>query len=190
MNDPGAENASPSLGMVETSNVVRGIEAADAMLKAADVELVLNRSICSGKYIVLVAGGVGAVTSSVRAGAETAADALVDDMVLPHVHPAVVPALGNVCQPGRLDALGIVETFSVATMLEAADAACKTAPVDVMELRLAMALGGKGFLTFTGAVAAVRAAVDSAAAVARAKGLLVETTVIANPRPEVVRDLI
>jgi microcompartment protein CcmL/EutN len=182
--------SNPSLGMVETSNVVRGIEAADAMLKAAAVELVLNRSICSGKYMVLVQGDVGAVTSSVAAGAATAADALVDEMVLPHVHPAVVPALGNVVQPGQLDALGIVETFSVATMLEAADGAAKTSPIDFMELRLAMALGGKAFLTFTGSVAAVTAAVHSAAEIASAKGMLVQDTVIAQPRPEIVRELI
>jgi microcompartment protein CcmL/EutN len=182
--------ASPSLGMIETSNIVRGIEAADAMLKAAAVQLVLNRSICSGKYIVLVCGDVGAVKSSVKAGAATAREALIDEMVLPHAHPALVPALGNVCQPGELDALGIVETFSVATMLEAADGAAKTSPIDIMELRLAMALGGKAFLTFTGSVAAVTAAVDSAAAIAMAKGMLVQTAVIAQPRPEIVRDLI
>jgi len=180
----------PSLGMVETSNVVRGIEAADAMLKAAEVELVLNRTVCAGKYVALVQGEVGAVKSSVAAGAAAAADALVDDMVLPHVHPAVVPALGNVCQPAELDALGIVETFSVATMLEAADGAAKTSQIEIMELRLAMALGGKAFLTFTGSVAAVTAAVNNAARIARAKGMLVNETVIANPRPEIVRDLI
>lgn len=182
--------SNPSLGMVETSNVVRGIEAADTMLKAAAVELVLNRSICSGKYMVLVQGDVGAVTASVAAGAAAAADALVDEMVLPHVHPVVVPALGNVVQPTTLDALGIVETFSVATMLEAADGAAKTSPIDIMELRLAMALGGKAFLTFTGSVAAVTAAVRSAAEIARAKGMLVQDTVIAQPRPEIVRELI
>jgi len=185
-----ANLSNPSLGMVETSNVVRGIEAADAMLKAAAVELVLNRSICSGKYMVLVQGDVGAVAASVAAGAAKAADALVDEMVLPHVHPVVVPALGNVIQPTKLDALGIVETFSVATMLEAADGAAKTSLIDFMELRLAMALGGKAFLTFTGSLAAVTAAVRSAAEIASRKGMLVQDTVIAQPRPEIVRELI
>ncbi|MFH1841796.1 MAG: BMC domain-containing protein [bacterium] len=183
-------NQSPSLGMVETSNVVRGIEAADAMLKAAPVELVLNRTICSGKYIVLVRGEVGGVLSSVAAGVERAADSVVDQMVLPHVHPAIVPALGNVCTPGKLDALGIVETFSIATLLEAADGAAKTSAIDFLELRLAMALGGKAFVTFTGTVASVQAAVDAAAGIARDKGMLVAATVIARPRPEIVQDLI
>jgi microcompartment protein CcmL/EutN len=186
----GPDSGYPALGMVETSNVVRGIEAADAMLKAAAVALVLNRSICSGKYVTLVQGDVGAVESSVAAGTRVASDALVDEVVIPHVHPAVVPALGNVVQPGELDALGIVETFSVATMLEAADGAAKTSPIAFLELRLAMALGGKAFLTFTGSVAAVTAAVQNAADIARAKGMLVHDTVIAQPRPEIVRDLI
>ena len=183
-------SSNPSLGMIETSSVVRGIEAADAMLKAADVRLLMNRSVCSGKYVVLIEGDVGAVRASVAAGAATAAESLIDEMTLPHAHPALLPAMGNVCQPGSLEALGLVETFSVATMLEAADAAAKTASVEFMEMRLAMALGGKAFLTFTGQLAAVTAAVESAAAVARGKGMLVQTTIIANPRPEIVRDLI
>ncbi len=55
-------------------------------------------------------------------------------------------------------------SFSVASLTEAADAAVKTARVSLIEIRLAMALGGKAFATLTGDVAAVRSAVDSGAA--------------------------
>jgi microcompartment protein CcmL/EutN len=89
-----------------------------------------------------------------------------------------------------LGALGIVESFSVASLVEAADAAVKTARVTLLEIRLAMALGGKAFVTMTGDVAAVTAAVDAAASVCAERGLLVNRVVIPNPRKELIKELI
>ena len=68
-----------------------------------------------------------------------------------------------------LEALGIVESFSVASLIEGADAAVKTANVELIEIRLAMALGGKAFVTLTGDVAAVESAVDAGGAGGGAK---------------------
>ena len=61
-----------ALGMVETKGLVGAIEAADAMLKAANVELVGNEKIGSGLVTVMVRGDVGAVKASVDAGAAAA----------------------------------------------------------------------------------------------------------------------
>jgi microcompartment protein CcmL/EutN len=179
-----------AVGMVEFSSIARGHEACDAMLKAADVELVLARTICSGKYIALVAGDVAAVESSVDAGVDMGAETVVDSMVIPNVHPAVFPAMSATVRVGVPDALGIVESFSVASLVEAADAAAKASKIDLIEIRLAMALGGKGFVTFTGSVDAVRAAVDAGADPVARKGLLVRKVVIPNPRKELMSGLI
>jgi microcompartment protein CcmL/EutN len=84
----------------------------------------------------------------------------------------------------------VVESFSVASLIEAADAAAKTAHVRLLEIRLAMALGGKAFVTLTGDVAAVTSAVASAAAVCADRGLLVNKVVIPNPRKELLKELI
>jgi microcompartment protein CcmL/EutN len=89
-----------------------------------------------------------------------------------------------------LEALGIVEAFSVASLIEAADAAVKTANVRLIEIRLAMALGGKAFVTLTGDVAAVQSAVDSAGAVCAERGLLVNKVVIPNPRKELLNEIL
>ena len=80
-----------------------------------------------------------------------------------------------------LDALGIVESFSVASLIEGADAAVKAANVQLIEIRLAMALGGKAFVTLTGNVAAVQSAVDAGAQVVGQKGMLVNKVVIPHP---------
>lgn len=179
-----------SIGLIELGSVASGFEVCDCMLKTADVELLLSRSICSGKYIVMVRGDVAAVESSVRAGSETGRFSCIDTFVIPNVHESVFPALGGTNKIEPLEALGIIESFSVASLIEAADMAAKAANVRLMEIRLAMALGGKAFVTLTGTVAAVRAAVEAGAAVVAAKGLLTNKVVIPNPRPELFREMV
>jgi microcompartment protein CcmL/EutN len=182
--------AKNSIGLIELGSIAAGMEACDAMLKAADVELLLARSICSGKYMVMVRGDVAAAQSAVRAGAETGGVSVIDTFVIPNLHESVFPAIGGAVKVERLEALGVIESFSVASLIEGADAAVKAANVRLLEIRLAMALGGKAFVTMTGNVAAVRAAVDAGAQIVAQKGLLVNKVVIPAPRPELLSEVI
>ncbi|MDI6767351.1 MAG: BMC domain-containing protein [Bacteroidota bacterium] len=179
-----------SIGLIELSSIAAGYEVADAMLKAAEVEIILSRSICSGKYMVLIGGDVAAVSAAVQSGGITGRGSIVDVFIIPNVHPAVFPAIAGTSKVDLLQALGIIESFSVASLIEAADAAVKSANVQLIELRLAMALGGKAFVTLTGEVAAVRAAVDAGAAVVASKGLLVNKVVIPQPRKELLSEIV
>ena len=179
-----------AIGGVELSSVAKGLETADAMLKTAAVKLALSRSICPGKYVILVSGEVGDVNAAVEAGSSKAAHALVDSFVIPNIHPEVFPAIEGTTVVEGLESLGIIESFSVSALIEAADAAVKAAPVKLLEIRLAMALGGKAFVTLTGPVAAAETAVGAGAAVVAKRGLLVEKVVIPQPRPELLREII
>ncbi len=181
-----------ALGMVELSSIGLGYQVQDAMLKSANVELIVARTICSGKYISVVGGEVSAVEASVASGEREAQSGLIDRIVIPRVHPQVFSALGGavVLKPEEAQALGIVETFSASSALQSADEAAKAANVILFRLHLAMALGGKGFLLMTGTVADVRAGVEAAATNASGKGLLVSKVVIANPRKELFQEYI
>ncbi|HXG34722.1 MAG TPA: BMC domain-containing protein [Bryobacteraceae bacterium] len=179
-----------SIGLIELGSIAAGYEVTDAMLKAADVELLLARSICSGKYMVMVRGDVAAVEASVEAGSRAGNFSLVDRFVIPNVHESVFPALSGTARVEALEALGILESFSVASLIEGADAAAKAAAVRLIEIRLAMALGGKAFATLTGSVAAVRSAIEAGAQVIGRKGLLVNKVVIPQPRPELLSEMI
>jgi microcompartment protein CcmL/EutN len=182
--------AKNSIGLIELGSVAAGFQVCDAMLKAAEVELVLSRSICSGKYMVMVRGDVGAVESSVEVGVRAAGFGVIDSFVIPNVHESVFPAIAGMTKVEALEALGVIEAFSVASLIEGADAAVKTANVRLIEIRLAMALGGKAFVTLTGNVSAVEAAVAAGAAVVAQKGLLVNKVVIPSPRPELLSEMI
>ncbi len=180
-----------SIGLIELSSVAAGFQVADVMLKAGNVHLILSRSICSGKYMVLIGGETAAVQSAVAAGADAAAGCLIDQFFLPNVHGDVITALGRT-QPPPLDggALGILESFNVATLLLAADASAKAAPVQLMEVRLAMALGGKAFCTMTGDVGSVNSAMAAGRRVIADAGVLVNAVVITRPHPDVYREVI
>jgi len=183
-------HARKSIGLIELSSVAAGFLVADAMLKAANVKLYLSRSICSGKYMVLIGGDVGPVESAVEAGEQAARGTLIDRFIIANVHPDVFIALGRSEVPDVGDALGVIESFSVAALIEAADAAAKAANVKLLEVRLAMALGGKAFCTMTGDVASVQAAVDAGKDVLSKRGVLVNAVVIPRPRPEIYRETV
>jgi microcompartment protein CcmL/EutN len=139
---------------------------------------------------VLVGGEVAAVTASVENGIAIGDAAIIDSFIIPNVHPQVFDALKAITKIDKLEALGIIESFSVSSLIEAADAAVKAAKVNLIEIRLAMALGGKAFVSLTGEVAAVTAAIEVGSAIVSKRGLLVNSVVIPSPRPELLNEII
>jgi bacterial microcompartment shell protein len=181
-----------SIGLVEVTSISLGHLAEDAMLKAASVDLLLARTICSGKFIVVVGGDVASVESSVEAGAAAAGSALIEKRVIAQVHPGVFPAIATAVGLARDEAraLGVIETFSASSIVDVADTAAKSADVTLFRVHLAMAIGGKGYVMMTGDVASVEAAVGAGAQLAAEEGILVGSTVIAAPRPELFREFV
>ena len=175
-----------AIGMVEFSSIARGIYAADQMVKISEVEIVTAQTICPGKYIALVEGDVAAVQDSVHIGEKFAGEYFVDSLVIPNVHHGIFPAITGATMPEHVTALGIFETFSVATMITAADQILKAAELEAIEIRLGTGLGGKSFFTFTGDVAAVETGVEAGRGVAETKGLMVDAEVIPSPSARLV----
>ena len=175
-----------AIGMVEFSSIALGIYAADQMVKISEVEIVTAQTICPGKYIALVEGDVAAVQDSVHIGEKFAGEYFVDSLVIPNVHHGIFPAITGATMPEHVTALGIFETFSVATMITAADQILKAAELEAIEIRLGTGLGGKSFFTFTGDVAAVETGVEAGRGVAETKGLMVDAEVIPSPSDRLV----
>lgn len=181
-----------SIGAVELSSIAVGYQVQDAMLKAANVEILIARTICSGKYLIIVGGTVSDVASGIRAALEAPSESVIDHVEIPNVHESVFPALGQSVTIGQEDvgAIGIIETFSGVSILAAADAAAKAAKVQLFRIHVAMALGGKGFCLMTGSVGDCRTGVSAGAAEARKRGLLVAETVITRPSRELFSEYI
>ena len=162
---PGASHVEPpvlepALGLLEFDSIAIGIAAGDAMVKRAPVDVIRAGTVHPGRYLVLVGGAVADVEEAMAAGRASGSASLLDAVLLPHVHPDVAAAIGGRLASARGEALGIVETPTIASIIGAADAGMKGARVRLLELRLADGLGGKGYLLFDGPVSEVEAAVE------------------------------
>ena len=179
-----------AIGAIELSSIGIGYQIEDEMLKAASVDVLIARTICSGKYLIVLGGSVSDVEASIATGLTAASDAIIDHLLIPNVHPTLFPALGQsvALGPEEAGALGVIETFSGVSVLAAADAAAKAARITLLRIHVAMALGGKGLCLMTGTVADVRQGVQVAAEEVRRRGLLVSEIVIPRPSRELFGD--
>ena len=171
-----------AIGMVEFKTVSSGMRAADLMVKTADVELLQADTVCPGKFLALISGDLSAVNAAVESAANSDKEQLIDTFVLGNPHGSIFSALYGASEIGTPNALGVLETFSAATAVVAADIAAKTALVDLIELRLARGMCGKSYLLLTGEIAAVEAAIERAKQGAGEKGMFLDSAII--PRPD------
>lgn len=166
-----------AIGFIETSSIARGVEAADAMCKTAEVRLMKAVGIPRGKFIILISGPVGEVESSLRSGMDLAKETVVAHFIIRNVHQQVLPALEKKIKVERLEAVGLIETKETGPAIYAADAAAKAAKIQILEIRPGTGIGGKGFVALTGEVGAVRSAVNAGVATVP-EGMLISKVVI------------
>lgn len=173
-----------AIGLVEVKNISKGVKVTDEMLKSAGVHLIQSGSVCPGKFVTIVGGSLSAIQAAVERAASVSEDALIDKFVIGNLGDKVFEAMCGTADTAVRKALGIVETFTAASAIIAADAAVKAANVSLIEVRVARGMGGKCFVSMTGEVADVKAAVEAGARLAAEEGVLINTEVIANPHPE------
>lgn len=178
-----------TIGFLELNSIAKGVEAADSMLKAAEVRLIAAKPSCPGKYLILVSGEVAAVQAAVDTGCVTGGGNVVEWLVIPWVHPQVIQAVNLSTSPERMAAVGILEYFCVTASILGADAAVKAADVTLLEIRLGVGIGGKSFVLLTGDVSSVEEAVACGAAAGEESGMLVSRVVIPGPHPELLKSL-
>jgi len=172
----------PALALLEFDSIALGIEAGDAMVKRAPVQTIHAGTVQPGHYLVMVTGDVAPVEEAVDAGQEVGRAALLDTILLPNVHPGVIDGIRGSRKLEVSDALGVIETKTVASAIHAADAGLKGAEVALWQLRLADGLGGKGIVLFAGLVVNVEAAMEIA--VNRVQDTLVRQVIISQLHEE------
>ncbi len=182
-----------SIGIIELASIYKGFEVQDAVLKSANVEKLLARTICSGKFLILVRGGVADVEACLEVAREKGGFAIVDALIIPRIDPRVFPAITGptTLQIERpVDGMLVIETFSVATSIKAADYAVKEADLEINRIHVAMAIGGKGYVVITGNMDALKSAAEPAVEYIKEEGMLAGYTLIRNPHEELLKELI
>lgn len=173
-----------TIGCLELNSIAVGIYAADEMLKASNVELLDARPICPGRFLIMVSGDTGSVQTSVEVGREVGGEMVIDWFVLPNLHESVLSALNGAEETPEIDALGIIETYSAAACIMAADTAAKAGYVTLVEIRIAAGLAGKAFVTMTGDIGSVTNSVSAGVDGLGGAGPVVSSVVIPSPCAE------
>lgn len=179
-----------SVGLIELRSIPIGIKTADEMLKAADVELIMNTPICPGKYIIIIAGNVGAVKSSVTAGIRTSDIFIVDSHIINNINEKVIPALTGTSKVNDIKSIGVLETISAVTSIKAGDIAVKASNVQLIEIRVARGLAGKGYLLFAGELSSVNSAMKACINGLHDGGEIISSSVIASPHQQLMSKLL
>lgn len=178
-----------AVGVVELKSIAEGIKACDGALKAANIRLVSAHPTCPGKYEIVLTGSISNVTASVDHIRGNYSKQIIDSSIMGRIDENVVKALFGTQQEAGKGALGVIETFSAASAIKAADLAVKTANVSLYDLRISRGLGGKGIVLLTGEVSDVAAAVAAGADYAKNLGMLHSSSVIAAPHEELWKQL-
>lgn len=175
-----------ALSLLELDGVASGLTALDTMVKQAPVDVLEANLVEPGKFLILVAGGVAEVEESHQRAVERHEKALLSSMFLPMVHSSLMGALrGSDCRDG-IDTIGVIEGTDVAGTLMSADRALKDSNASMVGIRVAVALGGRGYFLVSGAQHDVEAAIDAARDVLNARGALHRTECIARPHSEMI----
>jgi microcompartment protein CcmL/EutN len=173
-----------AISAFELKSVAKGVEAADIALKAAGIRIVSAEPVCPGKFELLLAGPLSDVQAASERLEEGFGEYIVDSSLIGRIDQTVIQALLGALPQPEPGALGIIEAFTCASTILAADQAVKSANVRILEIRVARGMAGKGYVSFTGDVADVQAAVRAGSANAVKEGLFVASSVIAAPHKE------
>lgn len=184
--------ASEALGMIETKGLVSLIEGTDAMLKAANVEVIGWDKVGSAMVTTFIRGDVAAVKAALDAGAEAAGRVgqVLSVHVIARPHDELTGLLPkqkktetkSVSAP--VQAIGMIETKGWVGLVEATDAMGKAANVEIVKT---IQIGGAFVTTIVkGDVGSVKAAVDAGATAAGKVGELISSHVIARPHVDLI----
>lgn len=173
-----------SVGVIELKNIPKGVEATDAALKSAGIEMVSAHPSCPGKYEIILTGSISNVQAAVDHVRAKFENYVIDSSIMGRIDEQVITALFGTQTTAKKGSLGLIETFSAATAIKAADMAVKTARVEIFDLRVSRGMGGKGVVMLTGEVGDVTAAVEAGANYAKTTAMLSSYSVIAAPHEE------
>lgn len=181
-----------AIALVEFNSIAHGIAFADEMVKGGDIKLLDNYPTCPGKHIIIVSGDTDAVKQAVKNGFTVGKDFVLESSIIPNVHEDVLKGTMGISSVSlkEIDAIGIIESFSIIKCVEAADMALKESKVKLVDMRLGKALGGKAFFILTGEVGAVKSSIMVAVDFLKENTNLVQYKIIPAPSEELKKSLL
>lgn len=180
----------PAIAILEFDDIPTGFFATDLMLKKSPILLLKSGIISEGRYLTMIGGSTASVDESFAEGLFWGKDHIVDQVILPDVHPQVHDAVLGRRNTEAWGSMAILETPTVSCNVRAAELALKGTTVELVEIRLAeSALAGKGVSIYRGELYDIQAAMDVATSFLKQAGVQVSSRIIPAPHDGLSRQL-
>ncbi len=173
------------IGILELSSIAEGFMTLDTVVKESPVTILKAEVINPGKFLIMITGDVASVETAMDAGINTAAKSIIDHIFLTNLDSRIIPAIKSCRAPEEWDAIGLLETNSVAAAVEAADICVKEADIHIVGIVTGNEAGGKALLKISGAIGDIDTAMSSAVAVVSEKGQLCRDIIIPGPHGDI-----
>lgn len=178
-----------SIGALEFRSISKGIEVSNEIVKKADVEIIMLKTICPGKYFVVVTGDEGEVEEAITFGESMAGDTLVDSFKVHAVSLPIIEAFKNKYASKQVKgALGIMETNKVCAGIKALDKTLKSSDVTLLRVHLAFCIGGKLVFIITGTLSSIEYGLEQGRA-ALNKNEHANISIIPSPNEDMIKHL-
>lgn len=178
-----------SLGSIEFRSIGKGIEVADSMTKKASVEILMLKTICPGKFLVILSGHEDEVKESIDYGLDLANGYIIDSFIINAVHEDIIQGFKNKYGEYSKGAIGIVETINVCSGIYALDKTLKGSNVKLAKLQPAFGIGGKLVYIVAGEVSDVEYGMNIARESLKEKKI-VNISVIPSPDKLIISKLL
>lgn len=179
-----------SIGAIEFRSIAKGIEVSNELVKKSDVEICYLKSICPGKFLVIVSGDEAAVNEAIKFGVEQAVQYQVDSFILYRIHPQIIKALKHQYgRPEHIGALGVMEVNKVCKGLVALDETLKSSPVHLVKLQIAFGIGGKCVYIVAGELSSIQYGFNMAISKLTEKDMIYQS-IIPSVDAQIIENLI
>lgn len=180
-----------SIGALEFRSISKGIEVSNEVVKKAFVEVSYLKSICPGKFFLIVNGDAGEVKEAIEFGEKLGEKYLVGRFIINSIHHDIINALkGKYSQKNIEDkAIGIMETGKVSSGILALDKTLKSSEVNLVKLQLAFGIGGKLVYIVSGDLSSVENGMREGQAILQEKDII-NVSVIPFVHSEIAKNLI
>lgn len=150
----------PAIAILEISSIPLGISTADSMVKNSPITILKSGTVHNGKFVIFIGGSVASVEESYNIGLAMAHGSLIDHICLPLIHSQVHDSILGQRRKCHGEAMGIIETSTISSVVHAADSALKGTNIQLVELRSADDIGGKGIAIYSGTTEEIETAVE------------------------------
>lgn len=181
---------SKSIGAIEFKSIAKGIEISNEIVKKSLVEVLYLKSICPGKFLIIISGDTSYVNEAIDYGIAKGCNYIVDSFIINVINEEIINGLKHKYKKLKnISSIGILETNKVCSGLKALDKTLKSSDVTLIKLQLSFAIGGKLVYIVSGDLSSLEYGINEGISILR-KNDIVNKSIIQSVDDQIIKSLI